>query len=73
MNKRIKELLVEAEKSVQFLSNSPDSKKQITMEKFAELIIQECISQLNIPNVPGHVLAGLNLGKVAIKENLLEE
>lgn len=44
MNERIKELLVEAEKSVQFLSNSPDSKKQIAMEKFAELIIQECIA-----------------------------
>lgn len=42
MNDRIKELLLEAEKSVQFLSNSADSKKQIIMDKFAELIVQEC-------------------------------
>lgn len=43
MNERIKELLLEAEQSVQFLSNSVDSKKQIVMDKFSELIVKECI------------------------------
>lgn len=43
MNDRIKELLLEAEKSVQFLSNSVDSKRQIVMDKFAESIIRECV------------------------------
>jgi hypothetical protein len=39
------------------------------MEKFAELIVGECVSQLNIPNVPGPISAGLNLGKIAIKQH----
>ena len=38
-------------------------------EKFAELIVAECIEQLNIPNVPTPISAGLNLGRVAIKEH----
>jgi hypothetical protein len=42
MNQRIKELLNEAEKSVTFLSNSNESKHQIAMQRFAELIIREC-------------------------------
>jgi len=39
------------------------------MEKFAELIVQECMEQLNISNVPTSISAGLNLGRVAIKEH----
>jgi len=38
-------------------------------EKFAELIVRECVSQLNIPDVPGPISAGLNLGKIAIKQH----
>lgn len=34
-----------------------------------ELVVRECIEQLNIPNVPAPIFAGLNLGKVAIKEH----
>jgi len=37
--------------------------------KFAELIVRECMEQLNISNVPAPISAGLNLGKVAIKEH----
>jgi hypothetical protein len=40
-----------------------------TFEKFAELIVAECVSQLNIPDVPGPISAGLNLGKIAIKQH----
>ena len=39
------------------------------LEKFAELIIRECMEQLNISNVPTSISAGLNLGRVAIKEH----
>ena len=38
-------------------------------EKFAELIVRECMEQLNISNVPAPISAGLNLGRVAIKEH----
>ena len=38
-------------------------------EKFAELIVRECMEQLNISNVPTSISAGLNLGRVAIKEH----
>jgi len=43
MNERIQELYREAEKSVAFLSNSKESKQLIIREKFAELIVRECI------------------------------
>jgi hypothetical protein len=46
MNERIRELLNEAEKSVTFLSNSNESKHQIAMQRFAELIITECLLAL---------------------------
>jgi hypothetical protein len=39
------------------------------LDKFADLVIQECIEQLNISNVPVPISAGLNLGRVAIKEH----
>ncbi len=39
------------------------------LERFAELIIRECMEKLNISNVPAPISAGLNLGRVAIKEH----
>ena len=42
MNQRIQELLLEAQKSVQFLANSEESKQRIVMERFAELIVRKC-------------------------------
>jgi hypothetical protein len=50
MNDRIRELYKEAEKSVIFLSNSNESKQLIIREKFADLIIQECLLALE-PNL----------------------
>lgn len=50
MNDRIQELYKEAEKSVIFLSNSNESKQLIIREKFADLIIQECLLALE-PNL----------------------
>ena len=44
MNERIRELYKEAEKSVAFLSNSKESKQLIIQEKFAELIVRECLT-----------------------------
>jgi len=41
----------------------------VGIEKFAELIVRECMEQLNISNVPAPISAGLNLGRVAIKEH----
>ena len=53
MNERIKELLNDAEKSVSFLSNSNESKHQIAMQRFAELIVKECATIINdIPSAP---------------------
>lgn len=43
MNERIQELYKQAEKSVVFLSNSKESKEKIMREKFAELIVNECL------------------------------
>jgi len=43
--------------------------KQTRDIKFAELIVRECMEQLNISNVPTSISAGLNLGRVAIKEH----
>ena len=45
MNERIQKLLLEAQKSVQFLANSEESKQRIVMERFAELIIRTCIAK----------------------------
>jgi hypothetical protein len=43
--------------------------REIYNQKFAELLVGECVSQLNIPDVPGPISAGLNLGKIAIKQH----
>ena len=47
MNDLIHSLADHAEKSVQFLSNSAESKQRIMMDVFAELIVKECIDTLN--------------------------
>jgi hypothetical protein len=47
MNDRIQELVSQAQKSVQFLSNSAESKQSIMMEKFAELIVRECAKRID--------------------------
>ena len=44
MKKTLKDLYSAAEKSSQFLSNSKESKEKIILEKFAESIINECIT-----------------------------
>ena len=46
MNQRIQKLFLEAQKSVQFLANSEESKQRIVMERFAELIVGECVTRL---------------------------
>ena len=67
MNTRIRELLVEArEQTKEGKWNAPTA---VWAEKFAELIVRECMEQLNISNVPTSISAGLNLGRVAIKEH----
>jgi ribonucleotide monophosphatase NagD (HAD superfamily) len=70
MNERIEELLNEAEKSVAFLSNSNESKHKIAMQRFAELIVLECIevivrsehATLNIDNFTDEKAQGIQLG-----------
>jgi len=67
MNERIKYLIVEAGfpkfDKMYVVSDGAE------LEKFAELIVRECMEQLNISNVPAPISAGLNLGRVAIKEH----
>jgi len=46
MNERLQQLLMQAEKSVVFLSNSNESKHRIMLDAFANLIIDECINSL---------------------------
>ena len=74
MNERIKELAEQA--GIEFGGEGGDKAWQSLvifekedLAKFAELIVRECIEQLNIPGVTHPISAGLNLGKVAIKEH----
>ena len=65
MNERIKELAQVL--PFEWIEKSPDN-----IEKFAELIINDCIAQLTIVHesgVPAQIQAGLNLGRVSIKEH----
>ena len=64
MNERIRELAHEAG----LPTYNPDG-IPTKLEKFAQLIVRECMEQLNISNVPTSISAGLNLGRVAIKEH----
>ena len=76
MNKRIEELAVSSG-IYDSLCDPYDALKngdyyssiKVDLEKFAELIVRECMEQLNISNVPTSISAGLNLGRVAIKEH----
>ena len=43
MSERIIELYQQAQKSVQFLSNSNEAKQKIVVGKFAQLIVQDAI------------------------------
>ncbi len=79
MNERIKELAEQAERlaedelaHLERVHNrlySFTEGREIYNQKFAELIVRECMEQLNISNVPTSISAGLNLGRVAIKEH----
>ena len=44
MNERIRELMAEVGMSVDYLTNT---KQIVLIEKFAELIVQECLSQVD--------------------------
>ena len=68
MNERIKELMFDAGLNSNYVEGF-DSIYSKQLEKFAELIVRECMEQLNISNVPTSISAGLNLGRVAIKEH----
>ena len=79
MNERIRQLAEQAHSYACEYAQQPDYNehnpynqgmyKQRYDSKFAELIVRECTEQLNISNVPTSISAGLNLGKVAIKEH----
>ena len=72
MNERIRELVGQAKFMAEETINKQISKNaelDAFAEKFAELIVRECMEQLNISNVPAPISAGLNLGRVAIKEH----
>jgi hypothetical protein len=79
MNERIKELAEQAERlaedelaHLERVHNrlySFTEGREIYNQKFAELIVRECMEQLNISNVPTSISAGLNLGRVAIKDH----
>ena len=45
MNERIRELMAEVGMSVDYLTNT---KQIVLIEKFAELIVQECLDQLHV-------------------------
>jgi len=72
MNERLNNLVGQAKVMAEETLNKQISKNaelDAFAEKFAELIVQECLEQLNISNVPAPISAGLNLGRVAIKEH----
>ena len=46
MNERLQQLLMQAEKSVVFLSNSKESKHRIMLDAFANLIYQDSLLSL---------------------------
>ena len=75
MNERIRELAHKAEfinkrhNGDEWRWGYIDPELSAKLEKFALLIVRECMEQLNISNVPTSISAGLNLGRVAIKEH----
>ena len=72
MNERLNNLVGQAKVMAEESLNKQISKNaelDAFAEKFAELIVRECMEQLNISNVPTSISAGLNLGRVAIKDH----
>jgi hypothetical protein len=75
MNERIRELAHKAEfinkrhNGDEWRWGYIDPELSAKLEKFALLIVEECMELLNISNVPTSISAGLNLGRVAIKEH----
>ena len=69
MNERIKALAQQAGDSIPEFHFGDYNIPNEFIEKFAELVVRECMEQLNISNVPAPISAGLNLGRVAIKEH----
>ena len=69
MNERIKLLIEQAQDWADAHAPYASEEQEYFAEKFAELIVRECMEQLNISNVPTSISAGLNLGRVAIKEH----
>ena len=66
MNERIKELLTQSGLQPYY------DAQQGQIEKFAELIVRECISELEKikrSGVPTPIQGGLNLGVVSLKEH----
>ena len=56
MNERIRELATEVGISVEYLTNT---KQIVLLEKFAELIVQECIDKIETHRIPvGNSAAG---------------
>lgn len=75
MNERIRELVGQAKFMAEETINKQISKNaelDAFAEKFAELIVRECISELEKikrSGVPTPIQGGLNLGVVSLKEH----
>ena len=69
MNELIRKLSEQAQDWADAHAPYASEEHEYFAEKFAELIVRECMEQLNISNVPTSISAGLNLGRVAIKEH----
>jgi hypothetical protein len=76
MNERIKELIKQATEHDYTTWDSYNQKELVyykfNQEKFAELIVRECISELEKikrSGVPMPIQGGLNLGVVSLKEH----
>jgi hypothetical protein len=76
MNERIRELIKQATEHDYTTWDSYNQKELVyykfNQEKFAELIVKECISELEKikrSGVPMPIQGGLNLGVVSLKEH----
>ncbi len=69
MNELIRKLNEQAQDWADAHAPYASEEHEYFVEKFAQLIVRECMEQLNISNVPTSISAGLNLGRVAIKEH----
>ena len=64
MNEKIKQLAKQSNIDIDGMGYGEGN-----VEEFARLIVQDCITSLNIAGVPKPIQAGLNLGKVAIEDH----